>query len=63
MCGRATEPFAFIGDMAIGPKCAKRAGIIPSKARKGSKVRFTVATKRAKAPQTMDLFEGIENDT
>lgn len=33
LCGRKTTPFAFIGELAIGPRCAKRAGLTTSRAR------------------------------
>lgn len=56
LCGRPTEPAAMIGNMAIGPKCAQKAGLL--KPRKGSKI---VIFKRVKeeGPQTMDLFDDL----
>jgi hypothetical protein len=62
LCGRDTLPFAFIGALAIGPKCAKRAGIVPTKARKGSSVRFAKPVKRARGAQTIDMFDNLEDD-
>lgn len=58
MCGRPTSPFVMIGREAVGPKCARKAGLVPSKAPKGSRLRF-VREKRAREdiPQTLDLFE------
>lgn len=54
LCGRKTTPFAFIGDMAVGPKCAKRAGLTTSRARVS-----IVKQKRAKPDDSqIDLFEG-----
>ena len=58
MCGRPTAPFVMIGREAIGPKCAKRAGLTPSKAPKGIRLRFVKAKPvREEFPQTLDLFE------
>ena len=52
---------AAIGREAIGPKCAKRAGLTPGKAPKGSRLRFVKAKPvREEGPQTGDLFEGLE---
>ena len=57
MCGRPTAPFVMIGREAIGPKCAKRAGLTPAKAPKGSRLRFVKAKPvREEFPQTLDLF-------
>ena len=54
LCGRKTTPFAFIGDMAVGPKCAKRAGLTTSRARVS-----IVKQKRTKPDDAqIDLFEG-----
>lgn len=57
MCGRPTAPFVMIGNEAIGPKCARKAGFT-KKTVKGSRVRYVgKAQPRPKGPQTMDLFE------
>ena len=57
MCGRPTAPFVMIGREAIGPKCAKRAGLTPAKAPKCSRLRFVKAKPvREEFPQTLDLF-------
>jgi hypothetical protein len=57
MCGRPTAPYVLIGREAIGPKCARRAGLTPARAPKGSRLRF-VAYKPVKerGDETMDLF-------
>ncbi len=62
LCGKPTEPFAFIGAMAVGPKCARKAGIVPAKARKGSAIRFVKPVKRERLPQTLDLFDHLKED-
>ena len=63
MCGRPTEPYAWIGAEALGPKCARKIGIVPSSSLpKGSAVRFSKKAKKAaeRVPETMDLFEELE---
>lgn len=61
ICGRPTSPFAVIGSEVVGPKCAKRAGLVPSRMPKGSKVKFAKSQPVPKDDcQTMDLFEGLE---
>ena len=61
LCGKPTEPYAFIGAMAVGPKCAQRANLTPNKVRKGALIRFTVPKKRERGPETMDLFDQLES--
>lgn len=61
MCGRPTMPYVMIGREAVGPKCAQKAGLTPSKAPKGSRLRFVKAKPvREDVPQTMDLFAELE---
>ena len=62
MCGKPTTPFAFIGAMAVGPKCARKAGIVPTKTRKGSAIRFAAPVKRDRGPVTMDLFDDLKDE-
>jgi hypothetical protein len=62
LCGKLTEPFAFIGAMAVGPRCARKAGITPAKTRKGAAIRFSKPVKREPGPQTLDLFEHLKDD-
>lgn len=58
MCGRPTVPFVMIGREAVGPKCARKAGLVPSRAPKGSPLRFVrEKPPRENIPQTLDLFE------
>lgn len=57
LCGRKTVPFAFIGNEAIGPKCAKRAGFTTSRAKVA-----IVKQKRAKPDEKQpDLFDEQTN--
>jgi hypothetical protein len=62
ICGRRTEPFVIAGTAVIGPKCAKRAGMPPTKVPKGSRLRFVRAkpSRAVNTPETGDLFEGLE---
>lgn len=60
LCGKPTEPYAFIGAMAVGPKCAQKANLTPNKVRKGALIRFTMPKKRERGPETMDLFESLK---
>jgi hypothetical protein len=52
----------MIGNEAIGPKCARRTGLMAVKVVKGGRVRFVRPPKAEQGPQTMDLFEGEENE-
>jgi hypothetical protein len=61
LCGKPTEPYAYIGAMAVGPKCAKKAGFAPGKIRKGALIRFTMPKKRQRGPETIDMFEQLEH--
>lgn len=60
LCGKPTEPFAFIGAMAVGPRCARKANLTTKKATKGSAVRIVKPAKREPGPQTMDLFDQLD---
>lgn len=61
LCGKPTKPFAFIGAMAVGPKCAQRAGLTPKKTKKGSAIRFAKPVPRAREPATIDMFDLLED--
>ena len=61
MCGRLTVPYAFVGNSAVGPTCAAKHNIKPSKVQKGAKVHFPkIKRVRENVPTTMDLFEDHE---
>lgn len=64
MCGRPTAPFVMIGQEAIGPKCARKAGFTAKAAPRGSRVRFVAqkAGKREKLPTTLDLFAELDGE-
>ena len=62
LCGRPTVPYAMIGNMAVGPKCAARAGLLKGRLPKGALVRFVgrkPAGQRSREPETMDLFTDV----
>lgn len=61
MCGRPTEPAVMIGAEAIGPTCARRAGLLGRKPPKGSRVRFIgyKASPRIPELETIDMFEDM----
>lgn len=62
-CGRPTTPFVMIGREAVGPKCAARAGLTPTKTPKGSRLRFLkLKPQRETDQQTLDLFEHHGNE-
>jgi hypothetical protein len=54
------NPAVLIGILPVGPKCAKRAGLLEAANRKGSMV-FTAPSQprrqREACPVTLDLFE------
>lgn len=59
LCGRPTVPFCMLGGMAIGPKCAQRAGLTPAKSKKNRRLVFLARPAPVKGPQNLDLFEGV----
>lgn len=61
LCGRQTLPAVMIGNEAIGPKCARKSGLMAVKIRKAGRVRlFNVRRqRREEGPQTMELFEDL----
>ena len=55
-------PYVMVGNEAIGPKCARRAGLTPAKAPRGTKLKFLkLKPVREHAPQTLDLFDYYGN--
>jgi hypothetical protein len=62
LCGRSMDQAAvLIGNMPVGPKCAKRANLMPLAKRKTGLV-FPVVRRHIEKPgqpQTRDLFEGM----
>jgi hypothetical protein len=63
LCGRKMAQAAvFIGGLAIGPKCSRRAGLMPLAAKRAGSVRpgpaFRSHATRQEADQ-LDLFEEV----
>lgn len=60
LCGRVTmNPAVLIGNHPVGPKCARRAGLMPLAQRKTGLV-FPVTGRKSRPKadsRTMDLFE------
>lgn len=61
-CGKLTVPFVMIGTEAVGPKCAKRAGL-NRKSMAGTKVQFVKALPQSQLhPRTLPLFADLEEE-
>lgn len=54
LCGRDTKPALMIGNRAIGPKCAAKAGLLPAKSLKKHSRKKHHAQSDGK---TLDLFD------
>jgi hypothetical protein len=63
LCGRGMgQPAVTIGTMPVGPKCARRAGLMPLAAKQTGAVRPGPAYRRSATRQEVDqmeLFEGV----
>jgi len=58
LCGRAmNQPAVTIGNMPVGPKCARRSGLMPLAAKKLGAVRPGPAYKRSATRQELDQME------
>lgn len=58
LCSRSMSQAAvFIGNQAVGPKCARRAGLMPIAARKLGAVRPGPAYKRSATRQELDQMD------
>lgn len=59
LCGRSmNEAAVLIGHMPVGPKCAKRAGLVELGRKKSGAVSLLAKrTRGEKGGETMDLFE------
>lgn len=56
LCGRTTQPAVMLADKAVGPKCAKKAGLLERARRGQGQVRLFNAPRRPADPKTLDLF-------
>lgn len=62
LCGRPVlNPAVLIGQLPVGPKCARRAGLIDLARRKSGNLALPrVRFKRSAPQENLDLFEGEE---
>lgn len=62
LCGRPVmNPAVLIGHLPVGPKCARRAGLMELARRKVGQLTFPrIKFKRAAPAENLDLFEGEE---
>lgn len=62
ICGRPTlKPAVLLGAEAIGPTCARRAGLTAIKPRAGSRMVLPRHQRRpSERGETLDLFESLE---
>ena len=56
LCGRETRPAVMLADKAVGPKCARKAGLIERAKKQQGSVRLVNAPRRPADPETLDLF-------
>ena len=60
LCGRPVlNPAVLIGQMPVGPKCAKRAGLLELAKKRAGQLSLPRLQRRAPLPsaQNLDLFE------
>lgn len=53
----------MIGDRALGPKCARKAGFLPDKLPKTTGIRFLKYKPVRQQSQNLDLFEDLQEIT
>ena len=59
ICGRVTlNPAVMLGAEPIGPKCARRAGLLKLKRLSGSRIAAGVRRSPKPDQHTLDLFAG-----
>lgn len=57
LCGHPTKPAVMLGNHAVGPKCARRAGLIERAKKRQGYVRLFDRARAPADPRTRDLFE------
>lgn len=61
LCGRFMFSAAVtIAGLPVGPKCAKRAGLVELARKRIGAVRLVQPKKEEDCPKTMDLFEDLD---
>lgn len=63
LCGRATMPAVFIGGMAVGPSCARKANLIEAASRGLGALRLVKPLARVRHDSQRDLFAEQEAET
>ncbi len=63
LCGRATMPAVFIGGMAVGPSCARKANLIEAASRGLGALRLAKRRASSKQDPQQDLFAEQEAET
>ncbi len=62
LCGRATVPAVFIGGMAVGPSCARKANLLEAASRGLGALRLAKRRASAKNDPQKDLFAEQETE-
>ena len=62
LCGRATVPAVFIGGMAVGPSCSRKAGLFEAASRGLGALRLAKRRASSKTDPQQDLFDGQETE-
>ena len=63
LCGRPVlNPAVLIANLPVGPVCAKRANLLASAKKRIGRLSMPTGprVKRPAAPETLDLFDGVE---
>lgn len=60
LCGRITlNPAVMIGQEPIGPRCARKAGLMKLAKRRGSRLFSGTSSPVQRDNRTLDLFAGV----
>jgi hypothetical protein len=62
LCGRATMPAVFVGAMAVGPSCARKANLMEAAARGLGALRLAKRRASSKQDPQQDLFTEQETE-
>ena len=60
LCKRTTTPAVFIGPLAVGPRCARKAGLLGKGAPRGARPADNKPTGIPRCASTLDLFPATE---
>lgn len=56
LCGRTTQPAVMLADKPVGPKCARKAGLLNIARRGRGQVRLASPQAKKADEHTLDLF-------